>query len=49
MRDWRLDTGLARRISTPILPAEDRARALRPSTEIEDLPHVAFRRQSFSS
>jgi len=46
MRDWRLDSGLARRISTPILIAEDRARAFCPPTDIEDDDHAARRRLS---
>jgi hypothetical protein len=44
MRDWRLDSGLVRRISIPILIAEDRAFAVRPPTEIEDDVHVACHR-----
>ncbi|HEX6840041.1 MAG TPA: hypothetical protein VF113_00880, partial [Stellaceae bacterium] len=46
MRDWRLDRGLARRISTPILIAEDRARAACPPTDIEDAVY-APRHHSF--
>jgi len=48
MRDRRLDTGLARRISIPILIAEDRADAICPPTQIEDDVHAAFRRQRSS-
>jgi len=49
MRDVRLDSRLVRRISTPILAAEDRASALRHHADIEDFRHAIARRERFST
>jgi hypothetical protein len=47
MHDVRLDSRPVRRISNPILPAEDRASAIRHETEIEEFRHVIARRERF--
>jgi hypothetical protein len=45
MGDHGLHIGIRRRISTPILSAEDRTVAIRRGTEIEESRHVAIRRR----